>query len=191
MLKAAWLRHFPCCAYIDGAVGPTGPAGATGEQGSIGITGPTGATGPTGPQGPTGINVTSTTAFAVNTSGTTINVAVGGVLVPLPNNQVLPAGFAVDSANQVFTISVPGRYRISYQVNVTAALIMGTRILLNGTAITQSTVNALIGVSSFSNEFLIDLSEDDTISLQLFGLAGVATLLNNSVGASLMIMRLS
>lgn len=20
MLKAAWLRHFPCCAYIDGAV---------------------------------------------------------------------------------------------------------------------------------------------------------------------------
>lgn len=23
MLKAAWLRHFPCCAYIDGAVAPT------------------------------------------------------------------------------------------------------------------------------------------------------------------------
>lgn len=22
MLKAAWLRHFPCCAYIDGAVAP-------------------------------------------------------------------------------------------------------------------------------------------------------------------------
>ena len=29
MLKAAWLRHFPCCAYIDGAVAPavtTAPA---------------------------------------------------------------------------------------------------------------------------------------------------------------------
>ena len=25
MLKAAWLRHFPCCAYIDGAVGANGP----------------------------------------------------------------------------------------------------------------------------------------------------------------------
>lgn len=23
MLKAAWLRHFPCCAYIDGAVAPS------------------------------------------------------------------------------------------------------------------------------------------------------------------------
>jgi len=22
VLKAAWLRHFPCCAYIDGAVAP-------------------------------------------------------------------------------------------------------------------------------------------------------------------------
>ena len=27
MLKAAWLRHFPCCAYIDGAVAPVGPVG--------------------------------------------------------------------------------------------------------------------------------------------------------------------
>ena len=26
VLKAAWLRHFPCCAYIDGPVGPVGPA---------------------------------------------------------------------------------------------------------------------------------------------------------------------
>ena len=24
VLKAAWLRHFPCCAYIDGAVGRVG-----------------------------------------------------------------------------------------------------------------------------------------------------------------------
>ena len=24
VLKAAWLRHFPCCAYIDGAVDPAG-----------------------------------------------------------------------------------------------------------------------------------------------------------------------
>ena len=38
MLKAAWLRHFPCCAYIDGAVGPVGP--------------PAGPVGPVGPVGP-------------------------------------------------------------------------------------------------------------------------------------------
>ena len=32
VLKAAWLRHFPCCAYIDGAVGPTGPTGPSGQS---------------------------------------------------------------------------------------------------------------------------------------------------------------
>lgn len=45
VLKAAWLRHFPCCAYIDGAAGPIGPTGAAGPAG------PTGATGATGPAG--------------------------------------------------------------------------------------------------------------------------------------------
>lgn len=29
VLKAAWLRHFPCCAYIDGAVGPQGAPGSS------------------------------------------------------------------------------------------------------------------------------------------------------------------
>lgn len=39
MLKAAWLRHFPCCAYIDGAVAPAGAAGgrACDEAGRAGI----------------------------------------------------------------------------------------------------------------------------------------------------------
>ena len=27
VLKAAWLRHFPCCAYIDGAVAPVAGTG--------------------------------------------------------------------------------------------------------------------------------------------------------------------
>lgn len=54
MLKAAWLRHFPCCAYIDGAAGPTGPTGATGNTGLTGATGPTGAMGNTGADGATG-----------------------------------------------------------------------------------------------------------------------------------------
>ena len=30
VLKAAWLRHFPCCAYIDGAVEPVGPVAPVG-----------------------------------------------------------------------------------------------------------------------------------------------------------------
>jgi hypothetical protein len=115
----------------------------------------------------------------------------GGVSVPLPNNQILPAGITADTANEVFTIDTEGRYRISYHVNVTVALIMGTRILINGTGVVQSTVSSLVGLSSFTNEILIDISSGDTVSLQLFGLTGPAILLGDSVGASLMIMRLS
>lgn len=58
MLKAAWLRHFPCCAYIDGAVGPAGPAGAKGEKGDQGVAGPKGDKGDPGAQGPAGPSYT-------------------------------------------------------------------------------------------------------------------------------------
>lgn len=109
----------------------------------------------------------------------------------MPDSQILPSGIILNGANEVFTINTEGRYRISYHVNLTAALVMGTRILINGTNVVQSTVSSLIGLSSFSNEILIDISSGDTVSLQLFGLAGPAILLGDSVGASLMIMRLS
>ena len=132
-----------------------------------------------------------TTAFAANTSGTTISVVVAGVAVSLPDSQVLPAGIAVNGTNDTFTVNIAGRYRLSYQVNTTAALIMGTRLLISGTANTASTVLPLLSLSNFSNEILLDLAEGDTVTLQLFGLLGTAVLLGGSAGASLMIMRLS
>ena len=53
MLKAAWLRHFPCCAYIDGAVGPVGPPdGPAGPVAPVGPVGPVAPVGPVGPVGP-------------------------------------------------------------------------------------------------------------------------------------------
>ena len=55
VLKAAWLRHFPCCAYIDGAVGPVGPVEPVGPVGPAGPPeGPVGPVGPVGPAGPIG-----------------------------------------------------------------------------------------------------------------------------------------
>ena len=180
-----------------GSVGPTGligligPTGTTGATGATGATGPTGDTGPTGATGATGTNVTSTTAFAANTSGTAVTVLAGGTPVPLPNAQILPADITVDGTNTTFTVNTTGRYRISYYVNTTAALALSTRILINGAPNTASTVAPLLSLSSFSNEIIIDLIATNTVTLQLFGLAGVATLLNNAAGASLMIMRLS
>lgn len=150
-----------------------------------------GPTGPTGSTGPTGTNNTATTAFAANLTGASITVTNPGVPVALPDAQVLPAGITVNPGNNTFTVNVTGRYRISYHVNTTVALIMGTRITINGAPITQSTVLPLISLSTFSNEILIDLTAGDAITLQLFGLAGLAILLDASAGASLMIMRLS
>ena len=70
-------------------------------------------------------------------------------------------------------------------------LASGTRLLINGAANTASTVAPLVSLSHFSNEILLDLNAGDTVSLQMFGIASVATLLPGSAGASLTILRLS
>ena len=54
VLKAAWLRHFPCCAYIDGAVGPVAPAGPVAPVAPAAPAGPVGPAAPAGPVGPAG-----------------------------------------------------------------------------------------------------------------------------------------
>jgi hypothetical protein len=64
--------------------------------------------------------------------------------------------------------------------------------MINGVANTASTINPLITLSNYSNEIEINLAVGATISLQMFAsIIGVATLLNNAAGASLMIIRLS
>ena len=52
VLKAAWLRHFPCCAYIDGAVAPAGPVAPVAPAAPAGPVGPAAPAGPVGPAGP-------------------------------------------------------------------------------------------------------------------------------------------
>lgn len=158
------MRGFLCCAYIDGATGPTGP---------------------------TGPNVTATSAYAANTGGTVITVILAGTLVPLPNAQLLSPDITVNGANTVFTVNTAGRYRLSYDINTTVALASGTRLLINGAANTASTVAPLVSLSHFANEILLDLNAGDTVSLQMFGIASVATLLPGSAGASLTMLRLS
>ena len=73
----------------DGAVGATGATGPTGANGAAGLagivgaagpTGPTGATGLTGPTGATGPALSS--AFAANTQGSSVLVALGGTPSP-------------------------------------------------------------------------------------------------------------
>ncbi|MGX8702700.1 BclA C-terminal domain-containing protein [Caproiciproducens sp.] len=181
-----------------GPAGPVGPLGPAGAQGLIGDTGPTGPEGPTGPTGaagsvgavgPTGTNTTATSAFAY-ASGTAITASLTGTPVPLPNGQILPTGITVDGTNTTFTVSIAGRYRIAYAVNVTVALLLTTRIMIGGAANTASTITPLLSLSNYSNEIMVDLTSGSTVQLQTVGASINLTLATGS-GATLMITRLS
>lgn len=111
--------------------------------------------------------------------------------MPLPDSQQLSPDITVNGANTAFTVNAAGRYQLSYNVNTTAALASGVRLLINGAPNTASTVAPVASLSHFSNEILLNLNAGDTVSLQMFGIASAATLLPGSAGATLSITRLS
>ena len=174
-----------------GATGPTGPTGATGAAGTAGATGPTGptgATGATGPTGATGTSVTANSMNATNSTGDTITVILGGTAVPLPDFQVLD-GFTTTAQNTTFTVPATGTYMVSYRVSTTAALLLSTRVLRNGTPLGGSTFTPALSVSSFAATTFAALTAGDTLTLQLFGLVGAAVLQSGN-GATLTVIRL-
>ncbi|ASS61386.1 MULTISPECIES: BclA C-terminal domain-containing protein [Bacillus] len=203
------ISNIPTLAGPTGATGPTGPAGATGPTGPTGITGATGgtgstgitgvtgptgvtgATGITGPPGSTGTSLTATSGYASNTGGGVVAVIVGGTDISLPNEQNLSADITANAANTVFTVAPAGRYYISYHINLTAGLLVSSRILINGTPAASSIIAPVASLASFNNSFIVTLTAGSTIQLQLFGLLGAATLLRGSAGAALNIIRLS
>ncbi|MGR6062588.1 BclA C-terminal domain-containing protein [Bacillus velezensis] len=177
-----------------GSTGPTGVTGVTGGTGSTGVTGPTGvtgATGITGPPGSTGTSLTATSGYASNTGGGVVAVINGGTAISLPNEQNLSADITANAANTVFTVAPAGRYYISYHINLTAGLLVSSRILINGTPAASSIIAPVASLANFNNSFIVTLTAGSTIQLQLFGLLGAATLLGGSAGAALNIIRLS
>jgi hypothetical protein len=177
---------------ITGATGATGPTGGTGVTGATGPTGFTGATGGSGPTGITGVTgATGPTGITGVTGGGIVAVVVGGTTISLPNDQNLSADITANAANTVFTVAPAGRYYISYHINLTAGLLVSSRVLINGTPFTSSIIAPVASLANFNNSFIVTLAADSTIQLQLFGLLGAATLLGGSVGAALNIIRLS
>jgi len=112
----------------------------------------------------------------------------GGTAVPLPNDQQLN-NITVNGINTVFTVTQAGIYYISYNINLTEGLLVGARITVNGTPVEQFTINPLLTLSNFHADGILTLAAGDSITLQLFGLLGVATL-QEGLGASLTIIRL-
>ncbi|MEH7816484.1 BclA C-terminal domain-containing protein [Bacillus velezensis] len=176
---------------ITGATGGTGPTGITGATGGTGPTGITGATGGTGPTGITGTSLTATSGYASNTGGGVVAVIAGGTTISLPNEQNLSADITANAANTIFTVAPAGRYYISYHINLTAGLLVSSRILINGTPPASSIIAPVASLANFNNSFIVTLPARSTIQLQLFGLLGAVTLLGGSAGAALNIIRLS
>lgn len=184
-----------------GTIGPVGPEGLPGPVGLVGVTGPTGpigSAGLTGAAGPTGAAApipppTATAGFAANTAGGLITVLVVGTNISFPSVQLLSPDITLTSGNTQFTVNSTGLYRISYHVNTTAAVLLGTRLVINGGNIPQGTIPPALALSQFYNEIELSLSAGATIQLQMYAplLAGAATLLGSSLGASMMIIRLS
>ncbi|MBZ5518454.1 BclA C-terminal domain-containing protein [Bacillus sp. KS1] len=166
-------------------------AGSTGATGGTGPTGITGATGGIGPTGITGTSLTATSGYASNTGGGVVAVIAGGTTISLPNEQNLSADITANAANTIFTVAPAGRYYISYHINLTAGLLVSSRILINGTPPASSIIAPVASLANFNNSFIVTLPAGSTIQLQLFGLLGAVTLLGGSAGAALNIIRLS
>ncbi len=178
-----------------GAAGPDGAAGvtgATGPTGTAGADGATGATGPTGPTGTAGPNPTAAAGFAANTQGSSVLVSLGGSPIPLPDDQLLSPGITANAGNTTFTVASAGTYQISYHVNTTLALLMGTRLVINGVNNVPSTIAPAAATTSFENKIKVALPANSTVTLQMYpiALAGTAILVGNGAGASLTIIRL-
>ena len=170
-----------------GPAGPTGPTGPTGPA-----VGATGATGPTGPTGSAGPNPTAAAGFAANTQGSSVLVSLGGSPIPLPNDQLLSPGITANAGNTTFTVAAAGTYQISYHVNTTLALLMGTRLVINGVNNVPSTIAPVAAATNFENKIKVVLPANSTITLQMYpiALAGTAILVGSGAGASLTIIRL-
>ena len=179
----------------DGDIGPTGPTGPTGADGDIGATGPTGPTGADGdigPTGPTGADaeiVTANSMSAQNTEETTYAVIVAGTLVDLPNNQNLD-GFTANGTDTIFTVPETGTYLITYQINTTVAVLVSTRILLNGSELLGTAFEPLAAVTGFTGTTITTLAAGDDLGLEFYGFVESATL-QAGVGANLNIIRLA
>nr|WP_245697834.1 hypothetical protein [Paenibacillus oryzae] len=126
---------------------------------------------------------------AVNTTGGAIAVVLGGTAIPLADVQSLD-GFTANGTSTLFTVPVTGTYYVTYRINLTAGVLTGAQVVVNGTGVAGSIVSPALTLSSFEGNVITALTAGSTIGIQLFGVIAAATL-QGGVGASLIVIRLS
>lgn len=126
-------------------------------------------------------------AYAANTSGSSISVVLGGTDIPLPNAQNFSSGFTINGSNTVITIANAGRYMISYKLNSSANVLASSRLVLNGSSVSGSLVSPSVSTTNFQSQVITNITAGSTLELQLFGIIGTVVLAGD---ASLSIVRL-
>lgn len=185
-----------------GPQGPTGPQGATGtagETGPQGATGPVGATGAAGPTGPTGAQgpagdpgtLAADAGHVYQLATIADATVVGGADVPFSNNGSLGSGVIHTAGTTTTTVSAAGRYRVGFTVNFTAGVGAQYTIAVNGSATPAFNTPALTATGQVSGEGIIALTAGDVITLRNNSAVPGTLALAPSVGASLVVERIS
>lgn len=129
------------------------------------------------------------TAFAANTSGSPLAVGLlNSIQVPFPNAQSLGSNVTVSANNTTFTVAQAGRYRINYSISLTAGLLSGSVLVLNGTDYLAGSVTGSLTTSKFTAEVIVSLAANSTIRVDLASALSL-TLLGGGQGAAITIQR--
>lgn len=175
----------------DGEIGPTGPTGADGEIGPTGPTGADGEIGPTGPAGADGETGPTGTAelasYGTFISNTARVIALGDDVI-LDKVQTTSAGLTFTAGGSTVTVQNAGVYQVVYSIRSTAAIGATVNLLVNGTAVPDSGLVALVDTAQRSGFATVTLAADDTLAI---GTSGVSVSLGAGANAFLNIIQVA
>ena len=101
----------------------------------------------------------------------------GGTNISLPNNQNIGPGITVSGGSTVFTVANAGNYYIAYTINLTAGLLVSSRITVNGSPLAGTINSPTVATGSFSATIIASLPAGAAVSLQLFGSSCVGNII--------------
>ena len=125
---------------------------------------------------------------AQDSSGTAMTLAIS-IPYTIPVASVYNQGFT-DNGNNTFTAGTTGVYRITYSLDLAAAVACTVEVAINSTAVPSLTQNVLAATSSVFADSIVSLATGDIVSLTATAPAiGVLTL-SAGVGAILSVVQL-
>ncbi|MEH6937441.1 hypothetical protein V7056_06185 [Bacillus sp. JJ664] len=125
----------------------------------------------------------------ITNSGGVIAVLNEGTDATFSSFQNIGEEITINETNDRLTVEHPGNYLIIYSVNTTTETTLSTRLLVNRRPVDATTITPVISRTQYNNQIILPLETGDTISLQLFGIVGLATL-GTGAGATLTIFKL-